>query len=86
MLQTGASIWNFVVEDFWSARLAKIAAEFCAEAAVLIAVFSILDTIITKGGLKYVTWPLVGWSVGLPAILLVFAGIITAIIKEDREN
>ncbi len=86
LLQIWASLRNFFVEDFWGPKLAKIAADFCAEAAVLIAVFPILDTIINKGGLKDVTWPLIGWSVGLPVILLVFAGVITAIIKEAGKD
>jgi hypothetical protein len=78
-------LWSFIVEDFWSPRLAKIAVEFCVEAAVLIAVFPILDTII-KGGIKDVTRSLIGWSIGLPALLLLFAGVITAIIRDDGED
>ncbi len=81
--QVAAKLWNFFVEDFWGPRLAKIAVEFCTEAAVLVAIFPLLDTII-KGG--HVTRPLIGWSVGLPAILLLFAGVIAAIIKVDGED
>jgi hypothetical protein len=61
----------------------KIAMEFFTEAAVLVAVFPILDTIIEPlGGVQKVTWPLVAWSEGIAAGLLFLAGIISMAVKE----
>jgi hypothetical protein len=60
------------------AKFFKIASEFFTEAAVLVAVFPILDTIIEPlGGVQKVTWALVVWSEGIAAGLLVLAGIMS---------
>ena len=61
---------------FSGPRFAKIAVEFFTEAAVLVAVFPILDTIIEPGGVARITTPLVAWSEGLAALFLALAGII----------
>lgn len=63
----------------------RIAIEFCTEAAVLIAVFPILDTVIPLGGgntgLRNLTWGLVLKSEGIALILLM-----AAVIKSGRER
>jgi hypothetical protein len=60
----------------------KIAVEFLKEAAVLVGVFPILDTIVPIGGdpnvgWQRVTWPLVITSEGVALLLLVLAVIIS---------
>jgi hypothetical protein len=68
----------------------SIAVEFCTEAAVLVAVFPILDTIlgnrglqsIPGGGAKEVTWSLVLVSEGLAAFLLFLAVMMSLGRKE----
>jgi hypothetical protein len=61
----------------------RIATEFFTEAAVLVAVFPILDTIIEPlGGVQKVSWHLVEWSEGIAAALLFLAGIMSMAVKE----
>jgi hypothetical protein len=66
---------GFLIAAFIGPRFAKIAVEFFTEAAVLVAVFPILDTIIEARGTARITRPLVAWSEGLAAFFLVLAGI-----------
>jgi len=66
----------FLVSAFIGPRFAKIAVEFFTEAAVLVAVFPILDTLIEGGGMAKLTESLVAWSEGLAAFFLLLAGII----------
>ena len=68
----------------WHPEVRKIAIEFCTEAAVLVAVFPVLDTIIggraaqpAQGGMRNVTWSLVIASEGLAAFLLALACIMS---------
>jgi hypothetical protein len=57
--------------------------EFFIEAAVLVAVFPVLDTIIQPlGGVQKVTWQLVAWSEGIAGALLLLAGIMSMAVKE----
>lgn len=67
----------------FEAKFFKIAMEFCTEAAVLVAVFPILDTIIEPfGSVQKITWSLVIWSEGIAAALLILAGIISMAVRE----
>ena len=83
-----ASLWTKVYESLhgifiFEHKFFKIAMEFFTEAAVLVAVFPILDTIIEpSGSVQKVTWSLVVWSEGIAAALLVLAGIISMAVKE----
>jgi hypothetical protein len=80
--------WIFIREWFRAVftfphKFFRIAMEFFTEAAVLVAVFPILDTIVgPTGGFQKVTWPLVMWSEGIAAGLLLLAGIISMAVKE----
>jgi hypothetical protein len=56
-------------------RFADIAQEFFTEAAVLVFVFPVLDTVVQFGRAK-VTWRLTAGSVGVTVLLLFCAGII----------
>jgi hypothetical protein len=69
---------------FVGPRFVKIAVEFFTEAAVLVAVFPILDTIIQVGGMQKVTWSLVAWSEGIAGMLIVFAGILSELAERTR--
>jgi hypothetical protein len=80
--QAGRTLRDWLVRTFLGPRFAKIAVEFFTEAAVLVAVFPVLDTIIENGGLLNVTWPLVAWSEGLAVLFLFLAGIISMGIGE----
>jgi hypothetical protein len=72
----GSALERWSTAVFLSPRFGKIGVEFFKEAAVLVAVFPILDRIIEKGGMAKVTWSLVAWSEGIAAMLLFFAGIL----------
>jgi hypothetical protein len=76
-----ARLYHYGSKGLQSDEPAKIAIEFCTEAAVLIAVFPILDTIIPIGGgetgLKNLTWGLILKSEGIALILLMAAVIIS---------
>jgi hypothetical protein len=64
----------------------EVAIEFFTEAAVLIAVFPILDTVIpigNTGGIKNLTWALVLVSEGI-ALLFFILAIILAGVAKDR--
>jgi hypothetical protein len=75
--------WLLGIFNF-EAKFFKIAMEFFTEAAVLVAVFPILDTIIEPyGSVQKVTWSLVIWSEGIAAALLVLAGIMSKAVKGD---
>jgi len=65
------------VRAFAHARFAAIAQEFFTEAAVLVFVFPVLDTIVQFGRAK-VTWGLVLGAVGVSIFLLFLAGIIAS--------
>ena len=67
---------NWLVSTFRSPRFAKIAVEFFTEAAVLVFVFPIPDTLVQFGKSK-VTWPLTVGSVVLAVVFLLLAGIIS---------
>jgi len=76
--------WRWLVGVFLGPRFGKIGVEFFTEAAVLVAVFPILDTIIEKGGTPKVTWSLVAWSEGIAVMLLFFAGILSELAERPR--
>jgi len=60
---------------FGHAKFASIAQEFFTEAAVLVFVFPVLDTVV-QFGTKKVTWGLGLGSVAFAIFLLFWAGII----------
>jgi glycerol-3-phosphate acyltransferase PlsY len=87
-IKTSSGIWlasrNYYGKAIRDPGIQKIAIEFCTEAAVLVAVFPILDTILgtpgmqpAAGGIKEVTWTLVVTSEGLAALLLFLASIMS---------
>ena len=68
--------WQWLIRVFWGPRFWKIASEFFLEAAVLIAVFPILDTWVTEHKVT------VRWMVGsevLAVLLLALASILASI-------
>ena len=87
-----SSDWVQLRSSCWKALQApeayKIAVQFCTEAAVLICVFPILDTIVPINGdlrsnLKKVTWGLVVTSEGLATLLLALAVIMS--VRGERK-
>lgn len=68
-----APVGDFLGTAFVGPKFAKIAVEFFTEAAVLVAVFPILDTVI---GHSRVTRSLAFGSAGLVLLFLFLAGII----------
>ena len=62
---------------FFGSRFLNISATFCAEAAVLISVFPVLDRVAGPHS-GNITWPLVAWSFGLAIGLMIVAGILSA--------
>lgn len=64
---------------FW-----KLAMEFCVEAAVLVAVFPVLDTLIQRGSLKNVGWRMMCGSEGLAVALFLIAVIMSKAIKGEE--
>ena len=77
------AVLDFFTKEFRKPKVREIASTFCAEAAVLIAVFPVLDTIIenrrTQGDVPNVTWHMVAWNF---AIVVIF--LLVAIIIADR--
>ena len=87
-----SNAWNrvriFCLKALRAPETYKIAVQFCTEAAVLICVFPIFDTIVPINGdirsnLKKVTWGLVVTSEGLAALLLVLAVIMS--VRGERK-
>ena len=76
-VRSASNLWRGLVAAFTRKEFAKIAVEFFAEAAVLVFVFPVLDTIIETGGLQRLTWALFIWSTGLAVFFLFLAGIIS---------
>jgi len=74
---------RLLVGAFGHPKFADIAVEFCTEAAVLIFVFPILDTVV-QFGTKKVTLRLGLGSVGLAILLLFIAGTIRGRAKEKE--
>lgn len=68
--------WDWMGRVFWGPRFWKIASEFFLEAAVLIAVFPVLDTLITS---HKVTVHWVIESEGLAIGLLALAAILGSV-------
>ena len=63
----------------------EVAIEFFTEAAVLIAVFPILDTVIpigNTGGIKNLTWALVLGSEGIALLFFILAVILAGVAKD----
>jgi hypothetical protein len=58
--------------------------EFCVEAAVLVAVFPVLDTLIQRGSLKNVGWRMMCGSEGLAVALFLIAVIMSKAIKGEE--
>jgi len=72
-------IWTLVIRALLNANFPEITIQFFTEAAVLVAVFPVLDAIIDSlnGGPAKVTWQLVLWSEGIAGFLLLLAGIMS---------
>jgi hypothetical protein len=80
-VRTVLNLWDRFFALLRRARFTKIMFNFFTEAAVLVAVFPVLDVIIDsmhKGGLQ-VTWHLVAWSEGIAAGLILLASIMSGL-------
>jgi hypothetical protein len=81
LAKTVPTLWGRLYRVLGKAKFSKIMLNFLTEAAVLVAVFPILDVIIDSmkpGGLQ-VTWHLVIWSEGIAGGLLFFACIMSGL-------
>jgi hypothetical protein len=73
---TALTVWHWLRQIFWGPRFWKIASEFLLEAAVLIAVFPILEEWINKGTVR-IRWALGSelFAAGLLALAAIMASI-----------
>lgn len=88
------ALWVYLVSVFRKPHTRRIASEFFAEVAVLVAVFPILDTIIESRmriaarpdrSVYGLTWPLIALSYGIVIVCFV-AAIIIGNEEEDKEG
>ena len=81
LIKTVPDLWSRFYGLLRKAKFTKIMFTFFTEAAVLVAVFPVLDVIIDsmhKGGLQ-VTWHLVAWSEGIAGGLILLASIMSGL-------
>jgi len=78
-----AGVWDNFVRVVRKPKVREIFSTFCAEVAVLVAVFPILDSIIgnrqTPSGIQNVTW-----SLGLSSAIIVIVFLLAAIAIVDK--
>jgi hypothetical protein len=81
-LRLFAEVWNFLYETFRKAESRHIWVTFCTEAAVLIAVFPILETVLRNPG-NQAAFGL--WHIVIVSLFLTILFLLAAVILQTKD-